>query len=449
VNIRLSPTTRALLRLYSTSLAMSLGQGMTIPTIPVLKSHFNLSFGLAAQVVTLYALGRLFSTIPAGLAVDRLGRKSTMLLGATLVAAGALTTALTPDFRLVLLAQFLAGAGDSLWFLGREVAGVDLVRPEQRGRLMSGFMGISSGGMTLGPFIGGVVTQALNFRVVFLAYTVIAVAVVLVTLLVRDSRPPESRPVQTSPVAAIWPLVKVFALGLFSALTSLLKPAVLLIILSRLWAVAAAARHISKIRDVLRPIEPHNRATYLSLVFATFAMMLYRLALQSMLPLYAGSYLGFSPTQVGSLFLISGLFVLIMIIPTGFITDKIGRKWATVPSTALPAVVFAAMPFAHSMLQLSLLAVVIGMANGMSLGSYATSTYDIIPAAERGRLQSIRRFVGEMGAISGPGLGGIIANTFHPGITFLVYAPLLLMAALGLAFVARETLVKQRRAAPA
>jgi hypothetical protein len=39
-------------------------------------------------------------------------------------------------------------------------------------------------------------------------------------------------------------------------------------------------------------------------------------------------------------------------------------------------------------------------------------------------------------------LGGIIADHFGAGVPFLVYAPLLILAALLLAVVARETLVK-------
>lgn len=448
MKIRLSPTARALFRLYSTSLAMSLSQGMTIPTIQVIRSEFHLSVGLAAQIGTALGLGALAAVMPAGIIVDRLGRKTAMLLGATLVAAGAFITAATPYFSVMLMAQFVTGAGDVLWFMGREVAGVDLVRPEQRGRLMSGFMGISSAGMALGPVLGGILTEQVDFRAVFWTYGAIAVAVVLITLVAKESWSGEVRATPRSLVAGLWALVKLLSLGLVFTLTNLLNPATFLLTLGRIVGLIGLVRRLGRLPQILNPIEPRYRATYITLVFATFAMMLYRMTLQIMLPLYADTRLGFSPTQVGSLFLISSIFVFVMIIPTGFITDKIGRKWATVPSTALPAVVFAAMPFAHSMLQLSLLAVVIGMANGMSLGSYATSTYDIVPAAGRGRFQSIRRTFGEVGRVSGPALGGIIANASHAGRPFLFFAPLLFLAALLLLFVARESLVKERRPAP-
>jgi hypothetical protein len=46
----------------------------------------------------------------------------------------------------------------------------------------------------------------------------------------------------------------------------------------------------------------------------------------------------------------------------------------------------------------------------------------------------------ETGSITAPLLGGFLADTFAPGIPFLAYAPLLVVSALMLAVVARETL---------
>jgi MFS family permease len=80
------------------------------------------------------------------------------------------------------------------------------------------------------------------------------------------------------------------------------------------------------------------------------------------------------------------------------------------------------------------------MANGLSLGSLATSTYDVVPPAARGRLQAARRTVAELGGVGAPLLGGYLADRFNPGMPFLAYAPLLVLSAALLAIVARETL---------
>jgi MFS family permease len=47
-----------------------------------------------------------------------------------------------------------------------------------------------------------------------------------------------------------------------------------------------------------------------------------------------------------------------------------------------------------------------------------------------------------VGAITGPLLGGVLAVNYGAGMTFFVYAPVLLIAAALLMFVAKETLIK-------
>ncbi len=65
---------------------------------------------------------------------------------------------------------FFIGIADSIWVIAREIAGVDLVRADQRGRVLSGFHGINYLGLAFGPLIGGLLTEHIGFRSVFLAY---------------------------------------------------------------------------------------------------------------------------------------------------------------------------------------------------------------------------------------------------------------------------------------
>src|SRR5437868_3012183 len=94
---------------------MSFGQGMAAPTIPILAASFGVSIGLAAQVVTAQVLGQIVALLPSGLIIDRLGRKPTLLAGPVLIAVASGLAATTPWFPVLVLAQFLSGAGTSLW----------------------------------------------------------------------------------------------------------------------------------------------------------------------------------------------------------------------------------------------------------------------------------------------------------------------------------------------
>ena len=403
-----SPTARGLGNLYAGTLISGSGWAMVLPVTPVLVDHFGVSPGAAAQVVTAYALGRFFGIPGAGVLVDRFGTRKMLIGGPGLVLLGALVGAVTPWFWPILLATFVVGIGDSLWALGREIAGIDLVRLDQRGRVLSGFHGMHSGALAIGPLLGGFLAEAIDFRATFVGFAALPGIAVALGLVAHETYAPRAA---SKPASA---------------------------------ARAGLRQRVRDFAELFKQIEPGLRLSYWVFVLATFAGFTFRITLQSVLPLYADAELGLTPTQIGALFSISGGVVFAMIVPAGFVLDKLGRKWATVPSTFLPGVTFLLMPFVDTYTQLVVLVGVMAVCNGLSLGSLAASTYDVLPDHVRGRLQAFRRTVAEVGGVGAPLMGGVLINTVGPTAPFIVYAPVLLIAGLLLAFATRETLVKRR-----
>ena len=84
------------------------------------------------------------------------------------------------------------------------------------------------------------------------------------------------------------------------------------------------SERLRSVKDLFHQIHPELRPTYIVLVFATFTSIIHRVTTQSMLPLYATSQLGLTPKEVGLVFTISGLSVFAMILPAGFVIDKVG-----------------------------------------------------------------------------------------------------------------------------
>jgi MFS family permease len=404
-SLNLSPTTRGLISLYISTLLAGMW-AMIIPAVPVLAKSFEISAGTAAQIITALALGRFAGLPVSGAVLDRLGTRSALIAGPVMGCVAGLLAATMPWFSLILALVFLIGVAESVWVIAREVAGIDLARPDQRGRVLSGFHGVNNLGLALGPLLGGILIENVGFRAAFVAYAVCAALSVLIGLSIENSTP---------------------SYGAQSNLESIK-------------GLSAVMSRLRSLRDLFYQIHPDLRATYVVLIFATFTSFVHRVTMQSMLPVYASSQLGLTPKEVGLLFTISGLAVFAMILPAGFIIDKIGRRWATVPSTGIPALAFLFIPFSDSFLQLAVLVSFLGISNGLSLGSLATSTYDVVPPSARGRLQAARRTVAEVGSVGAPLLGGFLADTFNPGVPFLAYAPLLVLSAVLLAAVGRETL---------
>ncbi len=409
----MSPVVRGLTMLYLTTILLGFAHGMLPPIIPVLEDTFGVSGGMAAQVVTAFTMGRLIGQPLGGTIIDKFGTRPAVLIGPVVIGLSVSVGIVTQWFWPLLVGLFIAGAADSMWMLGREVAGVDLVKANQRGRLMSGFMGFHGVGMGLGAWLGGTVGEEMGIRVVFALYTGIAAFVFLISVLIPSAERPHPAPSAASGAEA-----------------------------------EMEGSRLERLRNLYLQIDPRLRATYLVLVFATASMMLYRMAYQAILPLRMDE-IGLDPSDIGTLFLVVSFGSLVMIVPAGFVVDKIGRKWATVPSTAIPGIAFLLIPLTGDFGPLIAIAVLMGFSNGLSLGSVATSTYDVAPDAIRARLQAARRTVAEVGAITGPLLGGFLAVMFGAGVAFVVYAPVLLLAAALLMFVARETLVKRPATAAA
>ena len=398
-------TARGLITLYASALLAGMWS-MMVPAVPVMATAFAVSPGTAAQTITALALGRFAGMPLSGAVLDRLGTRAALTAGPALACSAALLAGITPWFSLILALLFLIGVGESIWVIAREVAGIDLTRQDQRGRVLSGFHGINNLGLALGPLFGGLLTEAVGFRAVFFGYAACAVTSVFLGLAVGAA--PTPPPAPSAGVAD--------------------------------WGFAALGQRLRGLKDLFQQISPDLRTTYIVLVLATFTSFMHRVTTQSMLPLLATAKMGLSPKEIGMLFTISGFSVFAMILPAGFVIDKVGRKWATVPSTGIPAVAFLLIPFANNFFQLAVLISFLGIANGLSLGSLATSTYDVVPPSARGRLQAARRTLAEIGGVAAPLLGGYLADRFNPGVPFLAYAPLLVLSAILLGLLARETL---------
>jgi MFS family permease len=407
---RNDPKVRSLSALYVCTF-LSGAWAMILPTIPGLAREFGVSAGGAAQVITGFAFGKIAGTVIGGVLLDRKGTRFGLVGSAAMAAAASFGAVWAPWFFALIVIGFILGASDTLGAVAREIAAIDQAPSNQRGRIISSLHGTHTIGAAFCPFLGGWLTELFNYKAAFLGYAVFSLISVFLGLLVANS--PGEAHGKSSAVGA-----------------------------SKGLGLAGLRDRIGGIAILYREIHPDLRSTYCAIVFATLVNQSQRIIVQSMLPLYAVRYLQLSPSQVGMLFTISGVVIFAMMIPAGFVMDRVGRKWCTVPSTALPSLTFILIPLTSNFFQLALLIGISGVAQGLSLGSLATSTYDVVPAHVRGRLQALRRTVAELGSGMAPLIGGYLANTFNPGVPFLAYAPLLLLSAILLLFVGKETLEK-------
>lgn len=192
-----------LLGLASGAVLVPLNSTMLAVALPTLRHEFGVSASTVAMLVTLY-LGAVVIALPAsGVLGDRFGHRRIFLVGVACFAASSLLAAASQTFLVLALARVLQAASGSLV----SVSAVALVRlaaaQDRRGAAFGLFDMLVSTSAAVGPFIGGVLVSALNWRWLFLvAVPIAAVAAISVGLLLQvGADPPQTaKPVTgTSP----------------------------------------------------------------------------------------------------------------------------------------------------------------------------------------------------------------------------------------------------------
>lgn len=163
----------------------------TAITLPSMAKDFDVSADSLQWVITGYILTFSIVLAIAGPLGDRFGRRRLLLLGIVLFGAASLWVGLAGSVSTLILSRLALGVGGGLLFpLSTAVVGASTARSELP-RMMSVLTGIATIGMAIGPVVGGVFTELLDWRWVFLVnLPCSAVAFVLVLAFASESRNP-------------------------------------------------------------------------------------------------------------------------------------------------------------------------------------------------------------------------------------------------------------------
>ena len=119
--------------------------------VPI-EAALGLSHAAMGSVMGAWQLVYIFSAVPCGLLLDRIGGRRALLIGIALIAASGLGRALAIDYWTFLLAVMLFGLGGPIISAGAPKLVAALFTGSQRGMAMGIYM--------TGPATGGVVRLA-------------------------------------------------------------------------------------------------------------------------------------------------------------------------------------------------------------------------------------------------------------------------------------------------
>jgi EmrB/QacA subfamily drug resistance transporter len=150
--------------------------------LPKMGTELKMNLVELNWVATSYLISSACFLLPFGKIADTYGRKKVFLLGMTLFTFMSLFLSISGSFATMVVLRMVQGVGAAMIFGTALAILSSAFDPKERGRVLGINVASVYLGLSLGPFIGGLITQNLSWRLVFGMNVPIGILVVLYTL---------------------------------------------------------------------------------------------------------------------------------------------------------------------------------------------------------------------------------------------------------------------------
>ncbi|KAJ8064641.1 hypothetical protein OCU04_006964 [Sclerotinia nivalis] len=144
-----------------------LSSNIYFPSLKEISTDLHVSLSLVSLTVTVYMIVQGLAPSFWGPISDTKGRRITFMGTFIVYLASNIGLALSKDFTSLMVLRAIQAAGSAATIaVGAGVIG-DISSPKERGGLVGVFGGIRMLGQSIGPVLGGIITQYLGFRAIF------------------------------------------------------------------------------------------------------------------------------------------------------------------------------------------------------------------------------------------------------------------------------------------
>lgn len=197
--------------------------------LPAIQKSFQTDAVLLSWVSTAYLLATAVSLVPFGRLADIHGRKKVFLHGMILFTISSTLAALSVSTVMLIVLRVFQGVGSSMVFATRMAILTAVFPPEERGKVFGINVAAVYIGLSCGPFFGGLMTQHLSWRSIFLLGIPLGgfVIYLIIKHLKEEWAEAEGEPFDATG-AVIYAFSLVFIIYGFSRLPSILSAGLLL-----------------------------------------------------------------------------------------------------------------------------------------------------------------------------------------------------------------------------
>ncbi|MFQ6075365.1 MAG: MFS transporter [Candidatus Bathyarchaeia archaeon] len=345
--------------------------GVYAVTFATFATSLEISPAMVGAIIGTSGLVRIFLDMPVGVLVDRVGRKIPGLIGTMLFSVAALVCALARDVYYLVAFQVLQGLSQMFYMAATIVLVSDLSPSSKAGRYMSLWQTGLVLGQSIGPVVGGGLADLYNERAAFWFSFIVSIAPITIYL-VSVPRRTELTEVTKAPKT-----------GQGTAVLGVLKD-----------------------------------KRILGGCFAAFASFFTVIGIRTtLLPIY-GTRLGLDKTSVGVLVGISGAVNTILLLPSGVLSDRLGRRLMLTAGLSLFSVSVVGYILSKSFLTLVVPSVLFGVASAIVGPSRIVAVTDYAKPGEKGTAMGAYRTFQSLALVLGPMVAGALLELYSPEAAF-------------------------------
>ncbi|TFC03753.1 MFS transporter [Cryobacterium adonitolivorans] len=348
------------------------GFGVVVPVLPVYVKSFGVGNLEIGAVVSAFALMRFVASPVCGKLIDWAGERTILAVGIGIVAVSSGLVGIAGSYPQLLLLRGAGGIGSAMFTVAAMTLLLRTTAPGIRGRAVGFYQGgFLIGGMA-GPALGGLLaTISLTAPFFFYAGTLAVAGLIGLVLLQPATR------AGAGPTGVLTPLLP--------------------------------------LRTVLR--DPRFRAACLANFSQGWSSFGVRGAL---VPVLVVEVLKGPSAWTGIAFAIAAVAQTLALAPASRFVDTVGRKPAIIGAFLVAAVTITAIPFAPNIWLLTALLCVYGVAAAFMGTAPAASVGDAAAGTAGGRPVAIFSMFSDFGAIVGPLVAGLLADTVSYPAAFLL-----------------------------
>jgi EmrB/QacA subfamily drug resistance transporter len=298
--------------------------------LSAIQSDLHISTSELEWVVNGYALTFAVLMLTGGKLADLLGRRLIFIVGLAIFTASSLACGLATSATILIGARVVQGVGSALMNPATLSIITATFPPRQRGTAIGIWVGVSAMALAIGPLVGGILTEQINWSWIFFVNVPVGILGIIVARLVIDESRDESEEQRLD-----LPGLLSSGAGLFALTYALIEGNTYGWTSGRIlgsFAVAAAGLILFVVLEHRQRVPMLDLSLFRNSTFAgaNTVMLLVALAMFGMFffnSLYLQRILHYSAIETGASFLPMTVLIVLLAPAAGKFSDRIGSRW--------------------------------------------------------------------------------------------------------------------------